>query len=380
MAYQLYIIKQNDTLWDIAKTQLGSGEQWPRLWRYNNRKEVVKVTGRAIPNPDLIYPGQILLIPKLTNTPAVHDATPAPSPSLTHPTPTKPSSAKTTQLPATGKKPVMKIPSPLKVRLEKQLEDIHSPISLKYRLEDVRFPAIDTPEALIEIRLTGDILLTTQQGFTTLYVTSRKEIEGQVVTQANLAYSRLISDTRVIYDVEKKSVTLRNMLLSQSNLPGGVATGVGVQLDSQNPIPKLRFEIRVPKAEGKIGFFTYMAIDVKGVIEITPKLPPPLPPSAQPIRIPEPTINWDKIIGTGLMVTGAALVVGTIVEDFLTVGAGLADDPVTLAAGRWTFLRGVSMWSTAPVILPTAAPAAALKVTFGVSLMKGGREMLIPSH
>jgi nucleoid-associated protein YgaU len=60
-----YVVAKGDNLWNIAEHHLGNGTQWPRIWRYNNRRDVRKLTGRGIPNPDLIYVGQLLLIPEI---------------------------------------------------------------------------------------------------------------------------------------------------------------------------------------------------------------------------------------------------------------------------------------------------------------------------
>lgn len=48
-----YVIKKGDTLWDLAFEFLGDPFQWPRIWELN----------RYISNPDLIYPGNRLVIP-----------------------------------------------------------------------------------------------------------------------------------------------------------------------------------------------------------------------------------------------------------------------------------------------------------------------------
>lgn len=63
MATNTYIVKNGDTLWDISAKYLGSPHEWPRLWKHNNRKTVIASTGRAIINPDLIYPGQKIALP-----------------------------------------------------------------------------------------------------------------------------------------------------------------------------------------------------------------------------------------------------------------------------------------------------------------------------
>ena len=51
--YKEYKVKKGDTLWAITKQELMDAYKWPFVWMENRR----------INNPDLIYPGQIVLIP-----------------------------------------------------------------------------------------------------------------------------------------------------------------------------------------------------------------------------------------------------------------------------------------------------------------------------
>lgn len=53
-----YTVRSGDSLWKIAKMprHYGRGAQWPVIWRANQNK---------IPDFDLIYPRQVLLIPKI---------------------------------------------------------------------------------------------------------------------------------------------------------------------------------------------------------------------------------------------------------------------------------------------------------------------------
>lgn len=49
-----YTVKQGDTLWAIAKKYLGDGNRYTEIYNLNKNK---------ISNPNLIYPGQILILP-----------------------------------------------------------------------------------------------------------------------------------------------------------------------------------------------------------------------------------------------------------------------------------------------------------------------------
>lgn len=55
-----YTVQKGDSLWKIAKQQLGSGHRWAEIYEAN--KDTIK-------NPNLIYVGQTLTIPDTTNTP-----------------------------------------------------------------------------------------------------------------------------------------------------------------------------------------------------------------------------------------------------------------------------------------------------------------------
>ncbi len=52
-----YTVKKGDTLWGIAVKFLKSGARWPEIYNIPANKKVIG------PNPNLIYPGQVLRIP-----------------------------------------------------------------------------------------------------------------------------------------------------------------------------------------------------------------------------------------------------------------------------------------------------------------------------
>jgi hypothetical protein len=393
MLGERYVVTKGDSLWRIAERKLGSGTQWTRIWKYNNRGEVMDATGgRGIPNPDLIYIGQVLLIPTVPG--ARKKPLPAGTPPRPHPE-AQPENAFPPRMPRVESRPAVPPLPTHSVRPEKippravtpapsgggggslsdRLPHERAPIAIKYKLDDMKFPPRDVGNAIIEVRMTGDVILMTKQQYPITYVTSRGELELQVTREANHAFGQLIEDSRFIYDPAKKQVTLRSLLVSQSNVPNSVSTAIGVEMNSSSPIPKLRAEIRLPKVQGSLAPFDYVAMDVKIVIEITPKFQPPRMPRPErrefehrpvpqpvpvirtqpvPVRIEEPSTDWGKVIGVGLVVFAGLVVVGTLVEDFFTAGAGVADDPASFALAGASFRQGMMMMSRAAVALPRA--------------------------
>lgn len=51
-----YTVKPGDSLWKIAQRFTGSGARWSEMWAINKSRSRSK-------NPDLIYPGEVFLIP-----------------------------------------------------------------------------------------------------------------------------------------------------------------------------------------------------------------------------------------------------------------------------------------------------------------------------
>jgi len=55
----MYVIKKGDTLWDIASRFLANPWLWPKIWEQN----------KYIENPDLIFPGEPLMLPEKVTLP-----------------------------------------------------------------------------------------------------------------------------------------------------------------------------------------------------------------------------------------------------------------------------------------------------------------------
>ncbi len=332
----LIIVKEGDTLWDISEKHLGSPLQWPRLWRYNNRQAVVLVTGRGIPDPDLIYPGQKLLLPVL---PGNH-----PNPILVEKGMQK-------------RKP--------KKSLSEQLPDIKSPIVLAYNLDAIAQPPIVLPNAIVEAKLKGSIALSSVEHYPINYVVNKKQLEAQITQQANHAFGELIADTKLAFDNSQNTLTLGSKLISKSTTPNTPATAVGIEVGSNSPIPKLLFEISFPKLKGTINQFHYLAEEVTFLLEVTPRVNGPEYGRDKQVmhrQIPASSNNWDKVFAVGLFATATAVVVATVIEDYF-FPPGVADDANCFAFAAGLSARGVVLWNSAQLIVPRATIPAVIRFT-----------------
>jgi LysM repeat protein len=67
-----YTVVKGDCLWKISKMKYGSPYYWPAIWDANrngvvNADQLKNRRHKAVTNPNLIYPGQVLRIPALTD-------------------------------------------------------------------------------------------------------------------------------------------------------------------------------------------------------------------------------------------------------------------------------------------------------------------------
>jgi hypothetical protein len=87
------VVERGDTLWDIARDELGSGSRWPMIWDRNAGADMGD--GRTFDDPNVILPGWHLIVPR--DDPAPVGSAPAlpppevgtvPVPTASPPTPT----------------------------------------------------------------------------------------------------------------------------------------------------------------------------------------------------------------------------------------------------------------------------------------------------
>ena len=89
----LHVVERGETLWSIARDELGSPTRWPEVWEHNGGE--VMVDGRVFDDPDLIVPGWELDLPVPPPTvPPIADAPPSTGTAVNDPPPTIPATAR----------------------------------------------------------------------------------------------------------------------------------------------------------------------------------------------------------------------------------------------------------------------------------------------
>lgn len=239
MLGERYVVKKGDCLWKIAAKRLGSGKQWPRIWWYNRRPEAIRITGRDIPDPNLIYIGQLLLIPRLRGAPLRQDnqtKEPATLPQAEHPTAAQPQPSTSRPAQPTSK-PAN--PQPEGTPMVDAVRDMYFTPAYKHRT-NITWPPQQVGNAIIQAQISGDVVLTRRMGYPAVYLTSRREIETQFIRESDQAYGQLVGDNRFIYDPQTQRVTWRSMLVTKSNHPNGFSAGRGHDQTHDNPTPASR--------------------------------------------------------------------------------------------------------------------------------------------
>jgi len=126
-------------------------------------------------------------------------------------------------------------------------------------------------------------------------------------------------------------------------------------------MPCLKATIKCPSPiKGELDNFAYTGNSVGIEIEITPRGPSAIPKPV-PLVQPQPESFWEEykepiLVTTAVALTVGAtvLIVGTIAEDILTAGVGIADDPVSFATAAAMFSRAYNIFKTLQGVAPVA--------------------------
>lgn len=325
-----YIVKQGDTLWDIAEAHLGDPYLWPTIYDHNNTPSISSITGTRIADPDIIFVGQTIYIPVAVEAPASSSPPTVKSPvSMAAPKTPKPQKS----FGGTGR-------TPPKTKFRS--------IPFKYDLEGLPEITVNTPAFEATVSLKGSITIQSLNAVDFANI-SLEQFEINAEKETDTIFGKLINDSKIGYNEKTNSVSFECALTIHSDQPHGLSTTLAWAMGTENllPMPILKASIETPSLSGVIDNHLFEVSGLQVEIEIKPKLrkkPPsdpltPLPYATVPV--PEPSYDW--VYGTGLIVGAIALGVATIAEDIATLGWGVADDVPSFILARQMFSSGVRM-------------------------------------
>ncbi|MCK5335932.1 MAG: hypothetical protein KAQ67_07210, partial [Gammaproteobacteria bacterium] len=179
-------------------------------------------------------------------------------------------------------------------------------------------------------------------GFVTL---TKDGFEVNAKNEADLVLGKLLSDNKVSWNANAKTIKFENGITINSNNKFSPATTVSMGVSPTTKLPVAKVTLKSSPVKGALNNHTYVTSEISITIELTP-IPPsakasPIP-SAKPV--PAPSSNgWDYLIAGSLIAGAAVIVIATIAEDIVTAGAGVADDPASFSAAAAMITRGITM-------------------------------------
>lgn len=320
-----YRVRRGDSLSVIAKRQYKDARLWPEIARANH-----------LTAPYMIFVGQELVIPNdcrmPTFPPMSRDVRPLTSSagkgSAAAPLPPKPLT------------PVKKSPPPLP---EPPMARPVLMIPLKFDLEKIFKPIeVNSGPISYTFELKGEVTIQGEKALQNFSIVNMKQIAFESKSQADVVVgevgSRIASGTEFKYDPSTKSLEISTSLKTELTLNGDTWFTQSVAPVLPNGI-KYSYQPRAIK--GKIN-----RLEIEGNIslEITVRINPQQPgPQVVPVQFQIPT--WQKIAAVGLFVVSGGIIIATIAEDIVTLGAGVADDPVSFGAAAAVYSAATIMWA-----------------------------------
>ncbi len=278
-----YRVKSGDSLSSIARAQLGKAHYWPRIFSYNNRTDVVAVTGRALADPDRLSIGQLLLLPppEQVHGHVSHIADQRHPQQATTPR-IVPSTA-----PAQAAAPPASSATPApKGAAGRSFTTINS-YPFKFKLDQIPKQTLEYPLFTATLKFDGTLVIWVDKQITTGAITN-KGYEASAKQTAAGVLADLVQDAKIGWEPGSKKASFEDMLTLNAHGAPPSLTSVGIAMDSENAMPAMRFKFQSPKLQGKFRQHLYTAVNFTLTADLRPKKPDSGTRGPVPVPVPRP--------------------------------------------------------------------------------------------
>lgn len=287
----IYQVKSGDTLWAIAQQQYGDPTVWPQIAKANR-----------VPASNLILVGMKLSLPtihtKVVGVPKIPGK-------VNVPTAVAP---KGMALPGAYPKarPVM-FPA------------------IKYKLDDLKPIAVETPEFSYKLKLIGEMTLQPKGTLSEVEFSQSGGISAKLKSEYATKFASIGNQVSVKLSPDNRVAEVSLGFTVSAKSKGKTLMTTQVQVTPPN---KFKFTCKPQEIEGERDGVLFKGV-VGYELEITVK---------------KQGGDMTKWVLVGVLVTGAVLIIAAdVVKDIGTLGAGLVESPVSFAAAMAMFNQAAAI-------------------------------------
>lgn len=330
-----YTVQKGDTLWALSEKFLGDPMRWQEIWHLNHEQYAspdvrAKLrNSKFVENPDLIFVGQKIFIP-------VGDAK--------------------RQIVNPGPGDSGKTPAKDKVRM----------IPYKYNIERKIFETPQPPGFKTTVTVNGAITIQSEK--TVSWAEFNQDgFDIKVAKNYETPLNKLVSEFQLGINQKTRQIDFSSGVTMHSGGPYATKHSAMLSVNPITGMPTYTTTITYPEIKGKLNEFAYSAVGYSVAIKME-KIPeaykrvPVLVPAPQRVPVKAPSrsggMDWAYAAGALLLIGATAIVIATVVEDVITLGAGLADDPASFAAAAAMTTRGMSLLRGGQVVSTRLGGAA----------------------
>ena len=318
-----YRVQRGDTLSKIALNSYGDADVWPELAKAN-----------GLPNGNVILVGMTLKLPHLpakASSPAVHHVARAvvppvssrPAPGFVGPV--RPGAA----APAAG--------SPLAGLTQFPVARAVTFPPLKYKLDTLPAVVITTANAVIKVKLSGDIAIQQQGVMAEIEWAQSGAVSQKLKAEYDSKFVKLADQVKVRWDPVSREAEVSCGFTIATKVNGKEFVSHTYEYTPPN---RFRYTLKPKEVSGERD-----GVIFKGTLGYEVEITIRSDESSSKASLPVPSSNrqvmW--VVVGALIVGGAVIIVADLAKDVATLGVGAVESPLSFAAAAALFGRAAQL-------------------------------------